>query len=149
MNKHPENFQARIEVSRGGFVKFGGGQSIDFISPVPCPYNYGCLEHTRSEDGEPIDVVVLGSSIPRGEQVRGQLVGVVYFRDAGLIDDKLLLRASPTPLSPREQQQLQLFFRLYAAVKRIANVLRRRPSPTAFEGIGDTPRQALSFSEPE
>jgi inorganic pyrophosphatase len=149
MGKPADQYRARVEVSRGSFVKFGRGQSVDFISPLPCPYNYGCLEDTLSDDGEPVDALILGPRLTRGEEVYGQLVGVVYFRDAGLIDDKLILSPSGASPSRREKLQLQLFFRVYALVKRLAHALRMRPSPTVFEGIGTAPRQPLSPLEPE
>ena len=149
MHTRPENYYARIEVSRGSFVKGNGNQTVDFFSPIPCPYNYGSLEGTLGEDGEPVDAVVLGPTLPLGERIHGALVGVVYFRDAGLLDDKLILRVGGAPLSARERFQLGLFFRVYATIKKAANRLRLRPSPTAFEGIGDAPRQTLSPSAQE
>ena len=32
-----------IEVPRGSFVKRGSSGSVDFISPLPCPFNYGAV----------------------------------------------------------------------------------------------------------
>jgi inorganic pyrophosphatase len=30
-----------IEVPRGSFIKRGSTGHVDFISPLPCPFNYG------------------------------------------------------------------------------------------------------------
>jgi inorganic pyrophosphatase len=144
MSSNITRYTARIEVSRGGFVKFRDEDAIDFISPIPCPYNYGSVEGFIGGDGDPLDAVILGPRLARGELVEAQLVSVVYFRDAGAIDDKLIL--SPTGEGPSRIQQVQLrvFFQTYALVKRAMHILRRRPGPTAFEGFGSKPRRELS-----
>ena len=32
-----------IEVTRGSFLKRGSTAHVDFVSPLPCPFNYGSV----------------------------------------------------------------------------------------------------------
>ena len=41
-----------IEVARGGFVKRGSSGRVDFISPWPCPFNYGSVPTLLGLDGD-------------------------------------------------------------------------------------------------
>ena len=59
-----------IEVARGGFVKRGSNGRVDFISPWPCPFNYGSVPTLLGLDGDLLDAVVLGPRLGRGTQVR-------------------------------------------------------------------------------
>jgi inorganic pyrophosphatase len=66
------------------------------------PGNYGMIPQTLlSEelggDGDPLDVLVLGESVPRGSVVKAKLIGVLKFTDDGEQDDKLLAVLSGTP----------------------------------------------------
>ena len=148
MERITNRYAARIEVPRGGFVKYGATDTVDFVSPVPCPYNYGSVQGFVGEDGEPLDAVVLGPRLTRGEIIEAKLVGVVFFRDAGLVDDKLIL--SPTGAAPGRIQraQLRLFFRIYSLIKRAAHTIKGHRGPTVFEGLGSKPRKQPSLSAP-
>jgi inorganic pyrophosphatase len=66
------------------------------------PGNYGMIPQTLLSkdlggDGDPLDVLVLGSSVPRGSVVKAKLIGVLKFLDEGEQDDKLLAVLSDTP----------------------------------------------------
>ena len=39
----PPEVEVVIEVPRGSFLKRGSTGHIDFISPLPCPFNYGSV----------------------------------------------------------------------------------------------------------
>src|SRR4029079_11499119 len=50
-----------IEVPRGSFLKRGSLGHVDFVSPLPCPYNYGSVPtHIRLE-GDLLGGLVLGA----------------------------------------------------------------------------------------
>ncbi|HET9668554.1 MAG TPA: inorganic diphosphatase, partial [Casimicrobiaceae bacterium] len=49
-----------IEVPRGSFVKRGSLGHVDFVSPLPCPYNYGSVPTHIGLEGDLLDAVVLG-----------------------------------------------------------------------------------------
>ena len=129
----PRQIRVRIEVSRGSHIKRGSRGGIDFVSPLPCPWNYGSALHTSGSDGEPLDVVVLGEALAAGSIVDVQLQGHIPFLDQGLQDDKWV--GSTRPLSSDEIHDLESFFRRYAQAKRIANRLRRKPGEVRAESF--------------
>src|SRR5215510_5929974 len=49
-----------IEVPRGSFLKRGSTGHVDFISPLPCPFNYGSVPQYLGLEGDLLDAVVLG-----------------------------------------------------------------------------------------
>jgi inorganic pyrophosphatase len=129
--------QTVIEVPKWGFVKRGSRNRVDFVSPLPCPYNYGCVPDRIGLDGDLLDVLVVGGRLPRGTRVRVQVYGAIGMSERGHYDDKLI--GSATPLSRREAQRVLWFFRLYAFCKGILNVLRNaRGGFARCEGWGDT-----------
>jgi inorganic pyrophosphatase len=106
---------------------------VDFISPLPCPYNYGCIPGLGSGDGDPLDVVVLGPRLRRGERVRMPVVGVLAFLDAGSEDPKVI--CSTRPMRAVDRVGLETFFRVYALFKRVLHLLRgKRGGATRFVG---------------
>lgn len=121
-----------IEQPRGSFIKRRADGSIDFVSPLPCPYNYGSVPGAMSGDGDPLDAVVLGRRLPAGTRVERVVVGVVWFVDAGQDDPKVIF--SEGPLSPRERRGIERFFRVYALAKRALARARGLSGPTRFEG---------------
>ncbi len=59
------------------------------------PANYGSIPRTAlpkdlGGDGDPLDVIILGQSVPRGEVVPVRLIGVMRMLDGGEQDDKLI-----------------------------------------------------------
>jgi inorganic pyrophosphatase len=127
-----ERVRVRIEVPRFGFVKREEGLGIEYISPIPCPFNYGCLPDVPAPDGDPQDAIVLGPRLPAGTLVDVGVFGVVHFRDAGAVDDKLICGHAP---SPREVRALVAFFRCYAIARRWLNRARGLPGVTRYEGV--------------
>ncbi|MFO0697010.1 MAG: inorganic diphosphatase [Polyangiales bacterium] len=122
-----------VEVPRFGFVKRRADGSVDFVSPIPCPFNYGSVPGTLAPDGDPIDAVVLGGRRPRGARVEARVIGEVAFVDAGDADPKRICAIGE--VSPWERAQVVLFFRAYAHAKRWLNRLRGRSGRTAVDRI--------------
>lgn len=59
------------------------------------PGNYGAIPGTAlpkelGGDGDPLDVLVLGQAVPRGEVISVRLIGVLKMLDNGEQDDKLI-----------------------------------------------------------
>ena len=121
-----------IEVPRGSFLKRGSTGRLDFVSPLPCPYNYGSVPQYIGLEGDLLDALVLGPPLPLGTRVRVKAWGAVTLRDRGMIDDKLV--CGHEPLQPAERRAILRFFRFYAACKGLLNFLRRRPGRNACEG---------------
>lgn len=59
------------------------------------PGNYGTIPQTAlpkelGGDGDPLDVLVLGQAVPRGDVINVRLIGVLKMMDDGEQDDKLI-----------------------------------------------------------
>ena len=121
-----------IDVSRGSFIKRKDDGSIDFVSPIPSPFNYGHVPGTVGDDGDALDAVVLGPRLTRGTSATVTIRGRVGFIDAGLSDPKWICSAAP--LGSAERRQIERFFRRYALVKRLLNKARGMPGPTRYVG---------------
>ncbi len=111
-----------IEVPKASFVKRRPDGSVDFVSPLPCPYNYGSIVGTCGPDGDPLDAVVLGPRLPYGIQVRVRVHGCVSFVDAGVPDPKWV--CSSGTVGEAARVGVERFFRVYAGFKRLLYRLR-------------------------
>jgi inorganic pyrophosphatase len=129
----PPEVDVVVEVPRGGFVKRGWQDRIDFVSPLPCPYNYGSVPTHLGLEGDLLDALVLGPRLARGTRLRVTAWCAVTLTDRGLSDDKLVCsRHRP---SPREIERVLRFLRFYAWCKGLLNRVRRRPGRNACEGL--------------
>jgi inorganic pyrophosphatase len=128
----PPEIEVLIEVPRGSFVKRGSTGRIDFVSPLPCPFNYGSVPQYIGLEGDLLDAVVLGPRLPYGTRKRVRAWGAVTLTDRGMSDDKLICAAGP--LAPDERRKVLRFFRFYARCKALLNLWRRRPGRNACEG---------------
>jgi inorganic pyrophosphatase len=132
----------RIETPRWSFAKGNAGAGHDFVSPLPCPFNYGSVPGTVAEDGDAQDALVLGPRLGRGELCRRSALGLVSFLDAGRRDDKLVCGTGPELDGALPRLSLRLFFTVYALAKRIQNRLRGERGRTRFEGLAVFEREA-------
>lgn len=105
---------------------------MDFVSPIPCPFNYGSVKNTSAEDGDPIDAVVLGPRLALHSSVEVQVWGQVHFVDAGMQDPKWVCGTQPP--SDIQWQLVRSFFAVYARAKRVLNRVRGLEGVTGVEG---------------
>lgn len=131
----PERVRVTVETPRGTFVKWRADGSVDYVSPLPCPFNYGCVEALSGGDGDPLDAVVLGPTLAAGARVEVAVHGVVRFLDAGCVDDKLV--CGDAPPTDAQRRSVLAFFALYARIKRVLHRLRREPGETRLLGWAD------------
>jgi len=124
-----------IEIPRGSFIKRGSTGHVDFVSPLPCPFNYGSVPQYIGLEGDLLDAVVLGPRLPFGTRTRVRARGAVVLTDRGMTDDKLI--CSHEPLSPDQRRMVLRFFHFYAKCKGVLNLLRRRPGRNACDGWCD------------
>ena len=117
------------------FLKRGSTGRLDFVSPLPCPFNYGSVPAYLGLEGDLLDAVVLGPRLRRGTRVRIRPMGAVRMVDRGMYDDKLI--CARRPLTTRQRFWILLFFRLYARGKGLLNLLRRQPGGNACKGWCD------------
>jgi inorganic pyrophosphatase len=122
----------RIEVPRGGLVKRRADGRLDYVSPVPCPFNYGCVPDRAGGDGDPQDAVLLGPRRPAGHEQRTTVRAVDRFVDAGRPDDKWICGdRAPTWA---ERALVIGFFRGHAVLKAALNRARGERGETCFVG---------------
>lgn len=141
----PPELDVVIEVPRGSFLKRGSTGHIDFISPFPCPFNYGSVPNYLGLEGDLLDALVLGPRLPFGARIRVRARGAVTLIDRGMADDKLVCSAHP--LTPAEKSFVLRFFRFYAKCKGVLNLVRGHPGRNACEGWR-TAEQAIARAQP-
>ena len=134
-----------MEVPRGSFLKRGSAGEIDFISPLPCPFNYGSVPQYLGLEDDLLDAVVLGPRLPFGSHVRVKAWGAVTLVDHGMSDDKLI--CSSRPLTAAQRRRVLRFFRFYAKCKGLLNFCRRRPERNACDGWCEV-EQAMARARP-
>jgi inorganic pyrophosphatase len=132
MGPLPIEIEVLIEIPRGSFLKRGSTGQVDFVSPLPCPFNYGSVPRYVGREGDLLDAVVLGPRLATGVRVRIPAWGAVVMMDRGMSDDKLI--CSHQPLRPDQRRQVLEFFHFYARCKGVLNFLRRRAGRNACEG---------------
>ena len=95
-------------------------------TPMFYPVNYGFIPHTLSEDGDPVDVMVLTQfSLVVGSVIRSRPIGVLLMEDESGKDEKILAvphsklhpyydaRETHTDLPEIQLRQIEHFFSHY------------------------------------
>jgi inorganic pyrophosphatase len=104
------------------------------------PGSYGMVPRTllpeeAGGDGDPLDVIVLGETVPRGSVVRAKVVGVLRLLDGGETDDKLLAVLEGSPLY--EVDDLQELESSFAGVTMIVEMwFENYKGPDEVESLG-------------
>ncbi len=129
----PEEINVIVEIPKGSKNKYEideehGYMALDraLYSSVYFPFEYGTMPQTLSEDGDPLDIVLLASSptFP-GCVVKARPIGVLLMEDEAGIDNKVIA-VPKTKLNPRfshindikdlsehEQKEIKEFFEIY------------------------------------
>lgn len=141
-----------VEVPKGSFVKRLPHGAVDYVGPVPCPFNYGSVPAIPAPDGDPLDAIILGNHLPYGYTGKVKVKGVMKFIDAGLVDDKLICTQlipgaengtgrngefsdpASEDLTMLDLFTLTSFFNVYTACKSTLNLMRGKAGRTAYEG---------------
>jgi len=144
-SKQAPEVEVVIEIPRGSFLKRGSSGQIDFVSPLPCPYNYGSVPNYLGQEGDLLDALVLGPRLPLGTRIRVKAWGAVILADRGMTDDKLVCGALPPTAA--ERRGVLRFFRLYARCKGLLNIWRRQPGRNACDGWCEA-SQAIARAAP-
>jgi inorganic pyrophosphatase len=130
----PEEVNVIIENTMGGppvkyeLDKESGAVFVDrFLhTPMFYPGNYGFIPHTLSEDGDPVDVLVIGNTpVMPGAVIAVKPIGVLKMEDDGGMDEKIIARPvdklfpyhnnvdNYTDLRPILREQIEHFFTHY------------------------------------
>lgn len=134
-----------IEVPRGSFLKRGPAGKLDFVSPLPCPYNYGSVPSHVGREGDLLDALVLGPRLSYGMRIRVRAWGAVILTDRGMSDDKLICGVRRPDAAQR--RRILRFFGFYAWCKGWLNTWRHQPGRNACEGWCDA-LQAIQRARP-
>ena len=94
----PNDINVIIEVPANSNVKYeldkdSGAVVVDRIlfTPMFYPCNYGFMPHTLSDDGDPVDVLVVGRhELAPGSVIRSVPVGVLKMTDEKGGDEKIV-----------------------------------------------------------
>src|SRR5688572_33512584 len=131
-------FRAIIEIPKGSKVKYEVDKATGLLvldrvlsSAVHYPANYGFLPRTFCDDGDPLDVLVLGQEpvVPLCV-LRARAIGVLGMRDDKGRDDKIIAVHIDDPeyahyediaqLPPHRLKELERFFMDYKVLERKA-----------------------------
>ncbi len=141
----PAGTNAKWEVDKasGGLkwnFKKGRPRVVSYLAYIG---NYGMVPGTflpkeSGGDGDPLDVIVLGSTIPRGSVVKARLIGVLKLLDKGEQDDKLIAVLPDSPLG--EVSNLKMLNRKFVGITNIIEVWfsnYKGPGKMVSEGFED------------
>ncbi|MCW8980817.1 MAG: inorganic diphosphatase [Altibacter sp.] len=107
------------------------------------PGNYGMIPQTllskeKGGDGDPLDVLVLGPPVERGQLLKSKIIGVLYLLDRGEQDDKLIAVSSDSPM-----YDVNNLDELNAKYKGVIEILQmwftnyKGPGQMEFKGVGN------------
>jgi inorganic pyrophosphatase len=130
-----EHFRCVIEIPKGSKVKYELDKETGFLwldrvlhSAVHYPANYGFLPRTYCDDGDPLDVLVLGQEpvVPLCI-LRARAIGVLTMSDEKGGDDKVIAvhiddpeyehYREATDLPPHRLKEIQRFFLDYKVLE--------------------------------
>lgn len=135
-DKLPHEFSAVIEVPKGSKNKYELDKDTGLIrvdrvlfSSVQFPANYGFIPRTFCEDGDPLDVLVLGQEpVYPLSIIVAKPIGLMKMQDQGEEDDKVIAvhvndpeyshYSSIEDLSPHRLSEVKRFFEDYKVLER-------------------------------
>lgn len=93
----PDDIHVYIEIPKGSNIKFESDEHgtviVDRIvhTPMMYPLDYGYIPNTLSDDGDPVDVMILmPDAIPAGCVVRCRPIGALRMEDESGHDEKII-----------------------------------------------------------
>jgi inorganic pyrophosphatase len=127
----PETVNVVIEIRKGERNKYEvdkttGHLFLDRVNATMLGYpaDYGYVPDTLCDDGDPVDaLLIIDESTPHGVVVPSRPIGVLYFKDDGEMDEKLIVVAKDDvnkahiknvdDLGPNFKQVIEHFYRHY------------------------------------
>lgn len=127
----PEIVTAVIEIPQGSLNKYEYDKNLHVFrldrnlhSPVHYPGDYGFIPRTLAEDGDPLDILILGDAptFP-GCVYLARPIGLFEMLDQGIRDEKILAYATGNPrfssvrnyteVQPHILREVEHFFSIY------------------------------------
>ncbi|MFZ0662842.1 MAG: inorganic diphosphatase [Acidobacteriaceae bacterium] len=127
----PEIVTAVIEIPQGSVNKYEYDKKLhvfrldrNLFSPVHYPGDYGFIPKTQAEDGDPLDILILGDAptFP-GCVYYARPIGLFEMLDQGISDEKILACATGNPrfssihdfteIQPHVLKEVEHFFSIY------------------------------------
>ena len=104
----PTDFIAYIEITKGQKQKYELDKATGMLildrvlyTSTHYPANYGFIPRTLSEDGDPLDVLVLCSEpLLNASLVRCRPIGIITMEDSGALDEKIIAVPIDDPYYP-------------------------------------------------
>lgn len=127
----PESFRTVIEIPKDGTSKFEYDKQLHVFkldrslhSPVHYPGDYGFIPSTLSDDGDPLDVLVLVDAPSfSGCVMTVRPIGLLEMLDQGVLDEKILAVGKTNPrynnvwnyseIYPHMLKEITHFFSIY------------------------------------
>lgn len=126
-----KEFISYIEISKGSKNKYEFDKKINLLrldrvlyTSTTYPHNYGFIPLTLSQDGDPLDVLVLSSEpIVPNAIVNCYPIGVLFMKDQGKLDEKIIAVSKNDPnyniykdindLPSHILEEISHFFKIY------------------------------------
>lgn len=149
----PNDFTAVIEIPKGSkckyeLDKYTGLLKLDRVlyTSTHYPANYGFIPRTYADDGDPLDVLVLGNeSIEPLTLVQVYPIGVMRMLDGGKLDDKVIAVAFSDPffniytsidqLPPHIFDEMMHFFSVYKQLESKTTAIKELHGPEEAKQI--------------
>ena len=127
----PEIINAIVEIPKGSMNKYEYDKKHNMIkldrvlfSPFHYPGDYGLIPQTLSEDGDPLDALVLVTNPTYlGILIEARPIGLLQMKDDGEMDDKIICVATNDPrylhtaditdLEDHYRSEIAHFFQVY------------------------------------
>jgi len=94
-----EHLDVIVEISKGGHIKYEYDKQRNMLvcdrilhTPMKYPFNYGFIPNTLSEDGDPLDVVILmDDDLLAGCSIKCRILGYLDTKDDAGNDPKIVV----------------------------------------------------------
>lgn len=101
----PDSFSALVEISKGSKCKYELDKNTGLLrldrvlyTSTHYPANYGFIPRTFADDGDPLDVLIIGAEpIVPMTLVQVYPIGVMRMIDGGKLDDKIIAISHSDP----------------------------------------------------
>ena len=94
--KAPQIVKMVVEIPKNSNIKLEYKQDTESFQEtkklsIPTPTAYGFICGTKSEDGDPLDIFILGDQpYKTGDIIDAKPIGLIYLKDKGLNDNKII-----------------------------------------------------------